>query len=113
MRWWRSDGPLLLLPFIALIAARERAGAAQEPGLGAGPLRGRGTSGARRARAARWPAITVGCVGAGGHPPGSHTVDDVPEAVDPEALERTVAFCRAMVAQLDAAMGGEAEADGA
>ncbi len=105
LRWWTSDGPLLPLPFHpALVAACERAATAQ-PALGAAPLRGRGTSGARPARVARWPAITVGCVGPGGHPPGSHTLADLPGEVDDAVIARTLDYCLAVVAELDAAVG--------
>lgn len=105
LRWWTSDGPLLPLPFHpALIAACERAAMA-DPALGAAPFRGRGTSGARPARVARWPAITVGCVGPRGHPPGSHTLGDLPGEIDDAVIARTVEFCLAVIAELDAAVG--------
>lgn len=108
IRWWTSDGPLLPLPFHPALIAACATAAAERPEADAAPLRGRGTSGARPARVARWPAITVGCVGERGYPPASHTRRDTVDAVDAATIDGTVAFCAAAVRALDASLSPNA-----
>jgi hypothetical protein len=89
-RWWLSDGPLVPLRYLAQLR-RLCAGLAAD-GHRAHSHRGRGTAPALSARAARLPAITIGRLDDLGLSPGSHTSGDIPDAIDPTALDETVAF---------------------
>jgi hypothetical protein len=96
--WWASDGPLVALrlhPRLGELAA------SVGPRLEARPHRGRGAGPAWRARLARWPAIAVGCRDEGAWAPGSHRPDDVPERIDPAALDGALALGLAIVRALD------------
>ena len=98
-RWWVSDGPVFpqrLHPTLSTLAAE-----AAEPGLGARPHRGRGATGAWRARRAGWPAIAVGCLEDEAWPRDSHTDRDTAQRVDPRAMEAALAFALALVRALD------------
>jgi hypothetical protein len=107
-RWWVSDGALVPLRFHPRLAALAADAAAEERHLGAQPRRGRGFSGAYRARLARWPAITVGCLEDDSWAPGAHRPTDTAERVDPRALERALEFCLALVDRLDEDLGSAA-----
>jgi len=100
-RWWISDGPLIpqrLHPSLVALAedvARDR------PELGAEPLRGRGATGAWRARRAAWPAIAVGAREDEAWSRDSGTALDIRERVDPRSMRDTLAFALALVRALD------------
>jgi hypothetical protein len=101
-RWWASDGvvpPLRFHPRLLELCAEV---ARDEGHLGAGPHVGHGVSGAYPARAARFPAVTIGCLDADGLVPSSHQHADVPDRVEPEALRAALEFCLALVDRLDA-----------
>ena len=63
---------------------------------------GRGSSGARAARAVGWPAVAIGCVDADGVVPRLGDDEDTADRLDPAALEATLAACLALVRALDA-----------
>ena len=88
-RFWTHDGPLLgtrLHPRLAQLAHE----------AGGEPHRGRGVTGALRARQAGWPAIAVGALDGRGRP--GEGIDDV----DPAALDATLSLARDLVSRLDA-----------
>jgi hypothetical protein len=83
---WVSDGRLIPLRYARPL--RELADITQ----GVDPVRARGAAPAFPARARGMPAISVGCLDAGGLPPRSHQPSDVPEAVDEATLDRALEF---------------------
>lgn len=100
--WWTRDGlafPLRYHPQLTLSAARV---AADEAYLGARPHQSRGTSGARRARAARWPALAIGAVDDCGVVPRAGHATDTPDAIDRDAVDNTLQLALGIVAALDA-----------
>lgn len=100
--WWTRDGLLVALPYhqqLTRIAARVAAGEAH---LGARPVESRRTSGARAARAARWPAIAVGCLDDAGVVPHAGGPDDTVASVDPAAIDGVLQLALGIVAGLDA-----------
>ncbi|MDX6650992.1 MAG: hypothetical protein QOJ97_2943 [Solirubrobacteraceae bacterium] len=104
-RWWISDGPVIpqrLHPRLLDLAAHV---AHDEGHLGARPYRGHGTTGAWRARRARWPAIAIGCLEDDAWPRDSHTAQDTPERVDPRAMRDALAFALEVVRALDDDLG--------
>ena len=94
-RFWTHDGPLLgtrLHPRLAALA-REAGGE---------PHRGRGVTGALRARQAGWPAIAVGALDARARAPHARERSDTGEHADASAMAATLELCRDLVARLDA-----------
>jgi hypothetical protein len=57
------------------------------------------------ARAAGYPAVSVSCVGERGYAPHYHQHSDLPDNVDPEALERAFGFCSELIELLDDEIG--------
>lgn len=97
-RWWTSDGPVVpqrLHPTLAGLAADVAAD------HDARPHRGRGATGAWRARRAGWPAIAVGCLADDAWPPDSHTARDTADRVDPAAMRAALEFSLDLVRELD------------
>jgi hypothetical protein len=101
-RWWVSDGPLVPLGYFERLRALCRQIAADEPHLGAKPHRGRGVAPALPARAARLPAIVLGCVDDHGLVPRSHQGSDEAAQIDEAALDATVQFGLLLVDAIDA-----------
>jgi len=99
--WWTHEGPVLGLRYTAQLLDLARGVAAQEPALGARPVRGHAMTGARRARARRWPALAIGALDADGVVPHYGTDADSAETIDTAAITATVAFTLALVAALD------------
>ena len=99
--WWVSDGPLVPLRYLARLRALA-AGLASGGGDFAIPHRGRGTSPALPARARGLPALTLGAVDGRGLAPRSHQRSDVPEALEPAALDAVLQFALLLVDELDA-----------
>jgi hypothetical protein len=93
--WWTHDGPLIALPAHGQLAALAARAAAADRDLGAHPHRGHDRTAALRARAARWPALALGC-------PDSGAND---AAFDREALEDAVDFALAVAISLDRELG--------
>jgi hypothetical protein len=104
-RWWVSDGPFLPLPYFAKLRELCAALAREEPGLGARPHRGRGSSPAFAARLARLPAITIGCLDEHQVAPRSHRPSDTVEAIDEASLDRAVELGLLLVDAIDAFVG--------
>ncbi len=103
-RWWSSDGSLLPVHYARWL--RQLAGkvAADEPHLAAGPHRGRGTAPAWRARMARLPALSIGCLDQRDLVPGSHQRTDLARRVDPAAVDAAVQFGLMLVDGIDASV---------
>jgi hypothetical protein len=98
-RFWTHDGPLLgarLHPRLAQLAGE----------AGGPPHRGRGVTGALRARQAGWPAIAVGALDERDRAPRAREASDTAGHADPEAMRATLDLCRELVARLDADLKG-------
>ncbi|HEY1714391.1 MAG TPA: M28 family peptidase [Solirubrobacteraceae bacterium] len=95
--WWTSDGSLVPLRY----TARLRGLAARTAGKRT-PHRGRGTAPALPARARRLPALTIGCLDAGGLSPRSHQAGDTPAALDPASADALLQFALTLVDAVDA-----------
>jgi hypothetical protein len=89
-RWWTSDGPLVPLRYLQRLRELCAAISRDQSHLAAAPHRGRGTTPALTARAARLPAITIGCLDNLGLPPRSHQLTDGRDAVDQASLDATL-----------------------
>lgn len=103
--WWQSDGAFLPLRYGAVLRRMAAQIAQDEAHLRAQPHRHRGNSAALPARAAGLPALTIGCLGADGLPPRSHRRTDIAEAIDPQAIDRTVQFALLLIDRIDAELG--------
>ncbi len=101
-RWWIGDGQLIGLRYFKALAQSCALVASEEPTLKLAPHQGRGAAPAFRARTARLPAISIGCLDEAGLPPRSHRADDTPEALEAEALDATVQFGLMLVDAVDA-----------
>jgi len=99
--WWTREGLVFVPRYHARMRALAAEVAAGHPELYARAHEGRGTSGARAARALRWPAIAIGAVDARGVAPRAGQDSDAAEAVDPQAIQNTVAFAIAFIRRLD------------
>ena len=97
--WWVSDGPLIPLRYLARL--RAPATRLASGGLTARPIRGRGTSPALPARAQGLPALTLGAIDPRGLAPRSHQHTDLPEALEPGALDAVLQFALLLVDELD------------
>lgn len=100
--WWTREGPLLPLRYHPRLVDLCQEVAAAERHLGARAHESRTFSGARAARAARWPAIAIGCVDADGVAARAGQPGDDPEHVDPAAMRGAFELCLALVRRLDA-----------
>jgi hypothetical protein len=99
--WRHGDGALLPLRYSALLRRLAAQIAEAEAHMQAHPRRGRGNAGALPARAAGLPALTIG-----GDPLSrSHMKTDAPDAVDPQAIERTAQFALLLIDAIDTAVG--------
>jgi len=92
--FWERDGLVVALRFHPRLTALAR-----QSGLL--PYESRGSSGARAARAVRWPAIAVGCVDADGVVPRFGDDEDSVDRLDPEAMAATLAACVRLIRALD------------
>jgi hypothetical protein len=110
VRWETGEGGMRFHPRLVELCAEV---AAADPELGAAPAAGRALSSAWPARIARLPAVAVGCREPGGAIPGSHRAEDVPEAIDREALQDAVELCTALVERLDADLAERLAAEAA
>ncbi len=100
--WWLSDGPLVPLRYPARLRALASQAGDEARWLGARPHRGRGTSPALPARTRGLPALTIGCLDAGGLAPRSHQAGDTSAALDPAALDGLLQFALTLVDAIDA-----------
>jgi hypothetical protein len=99
--WWHSDGPLYPLRHLATLRRLCAGLAASGVGPPPAPHRGRGSSPALQARLRGIPSITLGRVDAHGLAPRSHDPGDTAAAVDPAALEASVALGAELVEAID------------
>jgi Peptidase family M28 len=98
LRWFSSDGRLVPMRYFARLQALCR----QIEDPAARPHRGRGTTPALPARAARLPAISIGCLDQRGLVEHSHTTSDLPAALDADAVDATLQFGLVLVDAIDA-----------
>jgi hypothetical protein len=77
--------------------------------FGARPVVGRATSDALLARARGYRSITLSCLSALDYQPNHHQPTDTPDRVDPEALERALAFSSELIERVDDELGPELE----
>jgi hypothetical protein len=102
LHWWVSDGALVPLRYLDRLSRLCAKLAVEQPQLGAAAHRGRGSSPALAARAARRPAISIGCLDERGLAPRSHQAGDTPDALDQGALGASVQFGLMLVDAIDA-----------
>lgn len=74
-------------------------------------LASRGASDAFVARRAGFPAIAVTCRNALDYVPRHHQPGDVPDSLDPEALDRAYRFCSELIELIDERVGPDLERD--
>lgn len=101
IRWWLSDGPLVPLRYFSRLRTLAEETAHAEPHFGAAPHRGRGTTPAFAARAARLPALAIGALDGDGLVPRSHQRADTSQAVERATLDATVQFGLMLVDAID------------
>jgi hypothetical protein len=105
LRYWFSDGQFVPLRYLARLRQMCEQISADPSSPQAARYRGRGATPALPARAARLPAIAIGCTDRSGLIPHSHERTDTPDAVDPQAAETTVAFALILIDAIDAYVG--------
>lgn len=99
--WWTRDGLVLPLSYHPQLRTLAALVAADEPELGARPVQGRGRTGARAARAAGWPAISIGCLPDSDVLPAPGRAADTADRVDRDAMAACRALCLGLVDALD------------
>jgi hypothetical protein len=99
--WWVREGLVVAKGYHPRLRALAAEVAEGRPELRAAAHETRGTSGARAARALRWPAIAVGAVDDRGVAAHAGTAGDTAAAVDGAAIDATVAFTVALIRRLD------------
>ena len=105
VRYETGAGWAITLPMSPRLVELCEAIADEGDGLAARPLK-RGLAGdSIAARVRRYPATTITCTTEIDFLPGLHTFDDVPENLQPEALERAHEFTLALVRLLDRDVG--------
>jgi hypothetical protein len=103
-QWWLSDGRLIPIAHTRRLRELADVVAREHPHLRAREHRDRGATPATRARARGLPAIAIGNLDQRGLVPRSHQSSDLPDDIDPAALNRAVEFGLLLVEQLDAAI---------
>jgi hypothetical protein len=83
--------------------------AEDDESAGARAIVNRSASDGYAARSAGYPAITITCRNALDYTPGHHRPSDIPERIDPQALERAEGFCDELLRRLDAEIGPDLE----
>ena len=111
VRYARREGLLfarryhsMLIGLCDRIAAED---AAEEDRYGARSFVSRSVTDAVPPRGASYAAISVACLGERGYAPHYHQPTDVPENLEPEALERAFDFCSELIELLDEEIGPE------
>ena len=100
VRWQRKSGFVFPLAFHpALVELCEE--------LDARGIAARSIADAYVARAAGFPAMSIGCLNALDYVPTYHQYTDTPENVDPEALERAFQFCANLIELIDERIGSD------
>lgn len=97
--WWLSDGSLVPMRYLARLRGLCANVASSQPQLHVQAHRGRGGTPALQARAARLPAIAVGC----------RDVNER-EPVDPQAMDATLQFTLLLVDEIDAYLAEQTRA---
>jgi hypothetical protein len=109
VRWIGREGPLVARPHHhELLAICERIAdedAADEDRYGARSILSRSIGDAHQVRAAGFAAASVTCRNELDYAPRHHQPDDVPENVDPDALDRAFGFCSELVELVDEEVG--------
>ena len=113
LRWWISDGAFVPMRYLPQLRDLCASVAAEETEFGAAPYRGRGTTPALAARAARLPAISIGCRDGRGLVPRSHRRSDTADAVESLSVDDTVQFGMMLVERIDAFLAARATPDSA
>jgi hypothetical protein len=101
LRWWFSDGSLVPVRYFAQLRRLCDQVAVDESHLGVKPHRGRGSTPALPARAARLPAIAIGALDPSGVARRSHRSTDTHDAVDRQTIDSTVQFGLMLVDAID------------
>ena len=111
VRYARREGLLLARRYHSmLVALCDRIAAEDaddEDRYGARSFVSRSVTDAVPARGKGYPAISVACLGERGYAPHYHQPTDVPENLEPEALERAFGFCSELIELLDEEIGPE------
>jgi hypothetical protein len=118
VRFETSQGPVVSYGMASRLtelgAAIADADAERGDPIGASPLRSGAGSGSLPAVIARYPATTITCREPGrAEPAAAHTARDVPDALDPEALERAHRFALELIRALDRDLARKSERDAA
>jgi hypothetical protein len=101
VRWMEKEGLVLAMRYHpTLIELCEEIGEGRA-------MTSRQATDALIARAAGFPAITISSRNALDYAPNWHQMTDTPDRIDLDSLERTYAFCCALVERLDASIGPE------
>jgi hypothetical protein len=108
--WWSRDGLVLALRYHPQLVRLAEQTAREEGRLGARAHESRGTSGARAARAAGWPALAIGCVDRDGAVPRFGARDDTADRIDTAAMDATLELALGVIARLDAELAAGAPA---
>jgi hypothetical protein len=104
VRFTRREGLLLTVrSHVQLVGLCEEV--AEDSEQEARGLVNRAASDGYAARSAGFPAVTITCRNALDYLPDHHRPADTPERLDPDALDRALAFCSELVERLDAEVG--------
>ena len=101
VRWIEREGFVVAMRYHPTLV-----GLCEEIGDGRG-MTSRNATDALTARAAGFPAITITARNALDYAPNWHQPTDTPDRLDPDALERTYAFCCELLERLDDSIGPE------
>ena len=112
-RWTSRDGLLLAGRSHPQLTRLCEDIAEDAGGEAPGPVANRGPSDASVARGRGLAAITITCRDERGLVPGHHTPGDVPEAIEPEALDAAFALCEELARRIDAEIGADLAAQAA
>ena len=105
VRWMEKEGLVLAMRYHpTLVRMCEEIG--EETGDGRGMI-SRNTTDALAARGAGFPAITITSRNALDYAPNWHQMTDTPDRIELESLDRTYAFCCALLERLDESIGPE------
>jgi hypothetical protein len=104
-RYFTHEGALIAARLHPRLIAQARAAADSERHLAAGAYRSHAVGAARAARRLRWPSIALGALDEHDRPGAARQPEDLPGAVDRDALARSLEFTLAFIARLDADLG--------
>jgi hypothetical protein len=104
-RYFTHEGALIATRLHPRLVAHARAVADSERHLAARPYRSHGAGAARAARRRDWPSLALGALDERDRPGPARQPEDVPDAVQSEALAASLEFTLAFIARLDAGLG--------